>query len=150
VTTHWDAADRRFDRVTSGQAWQWLDMPAATAKAASLLRPNGRIGLIWSGGAPPDDLADALEEVYSAVVPSGTHRLFRGYAANRSTDIRSDLDPVLPAIAGPAAAVVQRVHGARAEPSPPPARRRRATIDDYGGSFVVNFETVLIAATRRG
>jgi hypothetical protein len=24
------------------------------------------------------------------------------------------------------------------------------TIDDYGGSFVVNFETVLIAATRRG
>ena len=33
------------------------------------------------------------------MVPSGTHRLFRGYAANRSTDIRSDVDPVLPAIA---------------------------------------------------
>ena len=24
------------------------------------------------------------------------------------------------------------------------------TIDDYGGSFVMNFETVLIAATRLG
>ena len=49
----WDAAGRRFDRVTSAQAWHWLDMPAATAKAASLLRPNGSLGLIWSGGAPP-------------------------------------------------------------------------------------------------
>ena len=96
----WDAAGRRFDRVTSAQAWHWLDMAAATAKAASLLRPNGCLGLIWSGGAPSDNLADALEDVYSAAVPSGTHRLFRGYAANRSTDIRSDLDPVFPAIAG--------------------------------------------------
>ena len=89
----WDAAGRSFDRVTSAQAWHWLDMPAATAKAASLLRPNGSLGLIWSGGAHPDDLADALEDVYSAVVPSGTHRLFRGYAANRSTDVRSGLGP---------------------------------------------------------
>ena len=94
----WDAAGRSFDRVTSAQAWHWLDMPAATAKAASLLRPNGILGLIWSGGAHPDDLADALEDVYSTVVPSGTHRLFRGYAAHRSTDVRAGLNGVVDAI----------------------------------------------------
>jgi SAM-dependent methyltransferase len=170
----WDAAGRRFDRVTSAQAWHWLDMPAATAKAASLLLPNGILGLIWSGGAHPDDLADALEEVYSTVVPPGTHRLFRGYAAHRSTDVRSDLDSVLPAIA----AVpefdapteewfpwTQHYHRdewlellrtsseyAALEPN---LRHRLldsigTAIDDYGGSFVMNFETVLIAATRLG
>ena len=95
----WDAARRSFDRVTSAQAWHWLDMPVATAKAASLLRPNGILGLIWSGGAHPDDLADRLEEVYSTVVPPGTHRLFHGYGANRSTDVRSGLTGVFDAIA---------------------------------------------------
>ena len=40
----WVAAGRSFDRVTSAQAWHWLDMPAATAKAATLLRPSGSLG----------------------------------------------------------------------------------------------------------
>ena len=168
----WDAAGRRFDRVTSAQAWHWLDMPAATAKAASLLRPNGRLGLIWSGGAHPDDLADALEEVYSTVVPSGTHRLFRGYAAHRSTDIRAGLDGVVEAVTATPdfGAVTQdwfpwtqhyqtnewlellrsSSEYAALEPN---LRHRlldaiRTKIDDYGGSFVMSFETVLIAANR--
>jgi hypothetical protein len=34
-------------------------VPAATAKTASILRPNGLLGLIRSGGAHPDHLADA-------------------------------------------------------------------------------------------
>ncbi len=170
----WDAAGRSFDRVTSAQAWHWLDMPAATAKAASLLRPNGRLGLIWSGGAHPDDLADALEDVYTPVVPSGTHGLFRGYAAHRTTDVRTGLDSVVDAI------TANPDFGATTEDWFPwtqhyqrdewlellltnsqylalePSLRLRlldavgATIDDYGGSFVMTFETVLIAATRLG
>jgi hypothetical protein len=32
----WDAAGRTFDRVTSAQAWHWLNLPIATAKAASV------------------------------------------------------------------------------------------------------------------
>ncbi len=86
----WDAAGRTFDRVTSAQAWHWLDLPVATAKAASVLRPGGRLGLIWNAGCQPDDLADALEGVYESVVPPGGHRLFRGYAANRPSDLRPD------------------------------------------------------------
>jgi 2-polyprenyl-3-methyl-5-hydroxy-6-metoxy-1,4-benzoquinol methylase len=170
----WDAAGRRFDRVTSGQAWHWLDMPAATAKAASLLRPNGILGLMWNGGAHPDDLADALEEVYSTVVPPGTHRLFRGYGANRSTDVRSGLTGVFDAIAATpdlGAATEQwfpwTQHYPRDEwlellrsyseyAALEPSLRHRlldavgTAIDDYGGSFVMNFETVLIAAIRPG
>ncbi len=170
----WDAAGRGFDRVTSAQAWHWLDMPAATSKAASLLRQNGRLGLMWSGGAHPDDLADALEDVYSTVVPSGTHGLFRGYAAHRSTDVRDGLDGVLDALTG------NPDFGAATEEWFPWTQRYRrdewlevlltnsqylaleanlrhrlfdavgATIDDYGGSFVMSFETVLIAAPRLG
>ena len=169
----WDAAGRRFDRVISAQAWHWLDLPAATAKAVSLLRPNGILGLIWSGGAHPDDLADSLAEVYSSVVPRGTHGLFRGYAANRSTDIREGLDGVVDALA------TNPDVGAVTEDWFPWTRRYRrdewlellltnsqylalevslrqrlfdaiaTTIDDYGGSFVMSFETVLFTATRR-
>ena len=168
----WDAAGRRFDRVTSAQAWHWLDMPAATAKAASLLRPGGRLGLIWNGGAHPDDLADALEEVYASVVPSGTHRLFRGYAANRSTDIRDGLTGVVDAIVAtpdldtaterwfPWTQRYQRnewlelLQSYSEYAALEPTLRARlldaigTTIDDFGGAFVMTFETVLIAATR--
>jgi SAM-dependent methyltransferase len=170
----WDAAGRRFDRVTSAQAWHWLDMPAATAKAASLLRPNGSLGLIWSGGAHPDDLADALEDVYSTVVPSGTHRLFRGYGANRSIDVRAGLAGVLDAITAdpdfgaatehwfPWTQRYQRdewlglLQSSSEYAALGPNLRHRlldaigTMIDDYGGSFVMNFETVLMTATRRG
>ena len=170
----WDAAGRSFDRVTSAQAWHWLDMPTATSKAASLLRPNGRLGLIWSGGAHPDDLADELEDVYSTVVPGGTHRLFRGYAAHRSTDVRDGLDGVVDAI------TANPDFGASTEEWFRWTQRYRrdewlevlltnsqylaleanlrqrlfdavgATIDDYGGSFVMSFQTVLFTATRLG
>ena len=170
----WDPAGRCFDRVTSAQAWHWLDMPAATAKAARLLRPDGIIGLIWSGGAHPNDLADALEDVYSTVVPPGTHRLFRGYAAHRSTDVRAGLDGVVDAITatpdfGTATEQwfpwAQRYHRdewlellrSSSEYAALEANLRHrlldaigTTIDGYGSSFVMNFETVLIASRRLG
>jgi SAM-dependent methyltransferase len=95
----WEPAGRRFDRVTSAQAWHWLDLPVATAKAASVLRPGGRPCLIWNAGSHPDDLSDALAEVYQRVLPSPVHAVFRGYAANRSTDRRSGLASEVAAIA---------------------------------------------------
>ena len=168
----WDPAGRSFHRVTSAQAWHWLDMPAATAKAASLLRPGGILGLVWSGGAHPDDLAYALEGVYSRVVPSGTDNLFRGYAAHRSTDLREGLEGVVEAITqhpdfGPVTEDwypwtrrYQRdewfdllMTNSQYLALETALRRRlleavRRTLDDYGGSFVMSFETVLIAAAK--
>jgi SAM-dependent methyltransferase len=168
----WDAAGRSFDRVTSAQAWHWLDLPVATAKAASVLRPGGKLCLIWNAGSAPDDLADALEEVYANVVPPGGHRLFSGYAASRSSDVKTGLDSEIDAIStatdfgAPTEKwfpwtrayqrdewvdqLVTRSDHAALEPA---VRDRLfeaigAAIDDHGGSFVMNFETVLITATR--
>jgi SAM-dependent methyltransferase len=170
----WDVAGRTFDRVTSAQAWHWLDLPVATAKAASVLRPGGKLCLIWNAGAQPDVLADALEEVYASVVPPGGHRLFQGYAACRSSDVKTGLDSEIDAISA------EPDFGAPTEKWFPwtrayrrdewldqlvtrsdhtalePAVRDRlfeaigAAINDYGGTFVMNFETVLITATRLG
>ena len=168
----WDAAGRTFDRVTSAQAWHWLDLPIATAKAASVLRPGGGLCLIWNAGCQPDDLADALEEVYASVVPPGGHRLLRGYAANRLSDVKARLDSEIDAVSAapefgapterwfPWTRTYQRDEWldqlvSRSDHTTlEPAVRDRlfeaigSVIDDHGGSFVMNFETVLIAATR--
>jgi SAM-dependent methyltransferase len=170
----WDAAGRTFDRVTSAQAWHWLDLPIATAKAASVLRPGGKLCLIWNAGCQPDDLADVLEEVYSRVVPPGGHRLFRGYAASRSSDVKTGLDSEIDVISAmpdfsaptekwfPWTRAYQRDEWldqlvSRSDHTAlEPAVRDRlfeaigAAIDDHGGSFVMTFETVLITATRLG
>ena len=173
----WDAAEvATFDRVTSAQAWHWLDLPIATAKAASVLRPGGRLGLIWNAGCQPDDLAGKCSrgEVYARVVPRGGPPLFRGYAANRSSDVKtglaSEIDAVsaVPDFGAPTEKwfpwtrayrrdewldqLVSRSDHAALEPA---VRDRLfeaigAAIDDQGGSFVMNFETVLITATRLG
>jgi len=168
----WKPAGRTFDRVTSAQAWHWLDLPIATAKAASVLRPGGQLCLIWNAGCQPDDLADALTEVYGTVLPRGVHTVFRGYAANRPTDRRSGLTSVVDAIAGvpdfgtpteqwfPWNRVFQRDEWlehllSRSDHTAlePEVQDRLfegvgATIDDYGGSFVMNFEAALFTAIR--
>jgi SAM-dependent methyltransferase len=170
----WDPAGRVFDRVASAQAWHWLDLPIATAKAASVLRPGGRLCLIWNAGYQPDDLADSLDEVYASIVPRGGHRLFRGYAANRSSDVKTGLDSEIDALSAEPdfgaptekwfpwtraykrdewlGQLVSRSDHTALEP----AIRNRlfeaigAVIDAHSGSFVMNFETVLITATRLG
>ena len=170
----WNSAGRTFDRVTSAQAWHWLDLPVATAKAASVLRPGGKLCLIWNAGCQPDDLADALEEVYARVVPPGGHRLFRGYAADRVSDFETGLDSEKEAIAAvpdfgaptekwypwtqhyQGDAWLDQLLSRSDHAALEPAIRDRlfegigAAIDDHGGSFVMRFETVLITATRVG
>jgi SAM-dependent methyltransferase len=168
----WNPAGRSFDRVISAQAWHWLNLPVATAKAAAALRPGGWLCPIWNAGFPADDLADALDEVYGTVLPSGMHTVFRGYAANRSTDARTGLEKELAAIAAspgfgapterwfPWTKTYERDQWleqllSRSDHTAldPPVRDLLfeaigAVIDDAGGSFVMNFETVLVTAIR--
>ncbi|HEV2369337.1 MAG TPA: class I SAM-dependent methyltransferase [Acidimicrobiales bacterium] len=170
----WDAAGRTFDLITSAQAWHWLDLPLATSRAASLLRPGGRLCLFWNAGCQPDDLAVTLEQVYARVVPSGGHRVFRGYAADRPPDVKSGLDAELEAVSAvrdfgaptmkwfPWARTYQRDEWldqllSRSDHTAlkPEVLDRLlesvgAAIEDYGGSFVMSFETVLITAIRLG
>ena len=168
----WDPAGRTFERVTSAQAWHWLDLPLATAKAASLLRPGGSLCLFWNAGWQPDRLADDLEELYSRVVPSGSHRIFRGYAANRSVDAKTDLEAELDAVSTvpelgaltmrwfPWTRTYERdewldqLHARSDHTALEPDVLGRlldgvgTAIDEHGGSFVMRFETVLITAAR--
>ena len=65
----WDPAGRQFDAVISGQAWHWVDATAATAKAAQVLRPGGRLAAFWNLGQPPPDAAEAFSAVYRQVKP---------------------------------------------------------------------------------
>lgn len=40
--------DASVDAVVLGQAWHWVDVDAASAEAARVLRPGGVLGLIWN------------------------------------------------------------------------------------------------------
>jgi SAM-dependent methyltransferase len=167
----WDAAGRTFDRVISAQAWHWLDLPVSTAKAASLLRPGGRLCLIWSAGCHPDDLAHDLADVYARLFPNVSAGF--GYAASRPSDRRTGLTSIVDAIAAvpkfapvtehwfPWAREYDRdqwldlLHSRSDHAALDSAVRERLfeaigkAIDDHGGSFVMSFETGLITATRQ-
>ena len=87
----WDPAGRTFDRVTCAQAWHWLDPEVSAGKAASVLRPGGRLCLFWNVGHYPDDLADALQAAYQRVLSPGSPKMVIGYAADRAGDPAADL-----------------------------------------------------------
>lgn len=65
----WDAGRRRFDAVISAQAWHWVDPVAGAAKAASVLRPGGRLAVFWNVFDPPARLRAAFDGVYRRVLP---------------------------------------------------------------------------------
>lgn len=65
----WDAAGRRFDLLTAGQAWHWVDPVKGAAKAATVLRPGGRIGLFWNHGHPSAEMQRRFDTVYTRHAP---------------------------------------------------------------------------------
>jgi SAM-dependent methyltransferase len=66
----WPDRGRRFDLVVSGQAWHWIDPVVGAAKAATVLRPRGRVGLFWNQGVHRSPLKEALEDAYRRSAPS--------------------------------------------------------------------------------
>jgi SAM-dependent methyltransferase len=65
----WDPRGRVFDAVVAGQTWHWVDPVAGAAKAASVLRPGGRLTVFWNAHQVPDSLKDAFNEVYRGALP---------------------------------------------------------------------------------
>jgi SAM-dependent methyltransferase len=51
------------DAIVSGQAFHWFDGPAALAEFHRVLRPGGRLGLIWNRRAMEQPLQRAIDEI---------------------------------------------------------------------------------------
>jgi SAM-dependent methyltransferase len=164
----WDPAGRRFDLVTSAQAWHWVDPAAGAAKAATVLRPGGRIGVFWNRGVPPADVQRRFEAVYARHAPDvdkystllgngghdrfaatadslgaagafdGIERLGFGHEQEYTTGGWLDQLPT---------------HSDHQQLEP---ERRDALllalgeeVDRMGGSFVMRYDTVLVTACKR-
>lgn len=65
----WNDAGRRFDLMTSGQAWHWIEPRTGAQKAARVLRHGGRVGLFWNLGDPPPVVRQRLMPIYERLEP---------------------------------------------------------------------------------
>ena len=51
----WDAEGRRFDLIYAATSWHWIDPKVGFAKAASLLKLDGRLAFFSASHAWPED-----------------------------------------------------------------------------------------------
>jgi len=65
----WPAAGRTFDTVIAAQSWHWIDPVAGIAKAADLLRPNGRLALFGHVFEAPAAVAEPFAAAFRRLVP---------------------------------------------------------------------------------
>ena len=163
----WDPAGRRFDRVTAGQAWHWVNPVAGAAKAASVLRPGGRLCLFWNIGTPEPEVHTALGEVYDRLAPgTDDYSVMLGYSADKEYKDEQEGIRACPDLVGPDLirfAWERRytrdewidqlpTHSDHASLDPQLLERVLdavgALIDQRGGSFVMRYSALLLNATR--
>jgi SAM-dependent methyltransferase len=65
----WEAAGRRFDLITCGHAWHWIDTSVGPEKAADLLRPGGCIARFWNYHVVRPALLESFEAIYAELAP---------------------------------------------------------------------------------
>lgn len=66
------SVENKFDLLVSATAFHWVDPNTRYERAWSCLRPNGAIALSWNEhveGTQPEPFFDAVQKVYSEVVP---------------------------------------------------------------------------------
>lgn len=165
----WEPAGRRFDRVTSAQAWHWVDPVAGAERAAGVLRPGGRLCLFWNISQIPDEVSAAFAAVYGELAPGADgYSVMLGYATHR--DYRAEQEGIrgCPLLSEP---VLERypwtrtytaaewldqlpTHSDHATMDPDLLARVLdgigAAIDTFGGSFDMAYDTLLIRGDRLG
>ena len=55
--------DASADLITFAQSWHWVDVPAACAEVARVLRPGGALALVWNIRDPEVEWVERLGEV---------------------------------------------------------------------------------------
>jgi len=86
----WDPAGRKFDAVIAGTAWHWVDPVAGAAKAASVLRRDGRLAPFHHVFQTPPEVTEALASLYQRVVPDSPFNL-AGQSARSNLDLYQPL-----------------------------------------------------------
>ena len=79
----WEPAGRVFDAVIAAQSWHWIDPVAGCAKAARVLRPNGRLAIFGHVFEPPEEIAEPFAAAYRKVAPESP---FASQPASRSLE----------------------------------------------------------------
>jgi SAM-dependent methyltransferase len=80
----WDDAGRRFDLITCGSAWHWIDPALGVTKAAKVLRPGGVIVRFWSYHLLEEPVLSAFDAVYRRHAPDAQ---VHGRSAAKSTEV---------------------------------------------------------------
>ena len=65
----WEDAGRRFDLITCGQAWHWIDPEIGLTKAVAVLRPGGWLAPFWNYATFDAPVRAAVDEVYLRHTP---------------------------------------------------------------------------------
>lgn len=65
----WADDGRRFELVTCGDAWHWIEPARGAAKVAHVLRPGGTFVWFWNLQMLDDAVLQALEPVYAQHAP---------------------------------------------------------------------------------
>jgi len=70
--------DRSIDQITAGQAFHWFDPEPTRREWARILRPGGRVAMIWNDrratGTPFLEACEQLLQTYSTDYASVNHR----------------------------------------------------------------------------
>jgi SAM-dependent methyltransferase len=65
----WDDAGRRFDVVTCGDTWHWIDPDRGADAVARVLRAGGTFARFWNLQLLDDEITAALAPVYAQHAP---------------------------------------------------------------------------------
>ncbi|MEV0850182.1 class I SAM-dependent methyltransferase [Streptomyces sp. NPDC049954] len=65
----WEPAGRAFDTLIAAQSWHWVDPAVGAAKAARVLRPNGRLAIFGHVFEPPAEVAEPFAAAYRKLAP---------------------------------------------------------------------------------
>ncbi|MFT4199766.1 class I SAM-dependent methyltransferase [Gordonia sp. (in: high G+C Gram-positive bacteria)] len=70
----WDDAGRRFDLVTFGQSFHWVDPERALPKVRGLLTPGGAMALTWNRIRAVGPAREAVVSILGSLGPRGSDR----------------------------------------------------------------------------
>jgi SAM-dependent methyltransferase len=166
----WDPAGRTFDAVVAGRTWHWIDPSAGAAKAATALNPGGRLTIFYNASDTPSALASEFLKINQRMFPDNATLLRNSTSTFGSvTKIVTRAGETIRDAGGFGEPEFLRFDWERgytrdewldalptlsAYTRLSPEQRDELlsamgdAIDSYGGSFVMQYATLAVAATR--